>query len=93
MSDTINDMPTVIDQQQLAQELHPPTQTLSTECADRLSTLATHRGFLRETVRELTDGQAARRTLPSELCLAGLVKHVAATQQQWRRFSWRALHA
>ena len=62
------------------------SSTLTTERADLLATLATHRSFLRGTVRGLTDEQAARRTTPSELCLGGLIKHVAATEEQWMRF-------
>jgi len=46
------------------------------ERADLLETLAKHRGFLRFTVRDLTDDQAAKRTTTSELCLGGLIKHV-----------------
>ncbi len=57
------------------------------ERADLLESLHTHRGFLRTTVRDLTDEQAAARTTASELCLGGLVKHVAATEDQWARFA------
>ena len=56
------------------------------ERADLLESLRTHRGFLRRTVRDITDEQAAARTTVSELCLGGLVKHVAATEAQWARF-------
>ena len=63
------------------------TETITTgERADLLETLATHRYFLRFTVRDLTDDQAARRTAASQLCLGGLVKHVAATEQRWMNF-------
>lgn len=62
------------------------TATSTNERADLLATLATHRGFLRETVRGLTDEQAIRRTTPSELCLGGLIKHVAQGEVQWTRF-------
>ncbi len=51
------------------------------ERADLLETLARHRYFLRFTVRDLTDEQAAQRTTASALCLGGLIKHVAATEQ------------
>jgi uncharacterized damage-inducible protein DinB len=57
------------------------------ERADLLETLAKHRGFLRYTVRGLTDEQAAQRTTPSELCLGGLIKHVANTEDRWMRFA------
>ena len=69
------------------------TATTSTERADLLDTLAKHRHFLRYTVRELTDEQAARRTTASELCLGGLVKHVAITEEQWIGFMVRGPEA
>jgi hypothetical protein len=56
------------------------------ERADLLETLAKHRHFLRYTVRDLTDEQAAQRTTVSELCLGGLIKHVALTERQWINF-------
>jgi uncharacterized damage-inducible protein DinB len=56
------------------------------ERAELLETLAKHRGFLRYTTRDLTDGQAARRTTVSELCLGGLIKHVTATERNWVDF-------
>ncbi|QGK70049.1 DUF664 domain-containing protein [Allosaccharopolyspora coralli] len=56
------------------------------ERSDLLATLALHRGFLRYTIRGLTDDQAAQRTTVSELTLGGLVKHVAATEAQWVKF-------
>jgi uncharacterized damage-inducible protein DinB len=49
--------------------------------------LAKHRGFLRFTVRDLTDEQAAARPTASELCLGGLIKHVAGTEERWMRFA------
>ncbi len=61
-------------------------QRVTGERADLLQTLATHRHFLRFTVRDLTDEQAARRTTVSELCLGGLVKHVTATERRWVDF-------
>jgi uncharacterized damage-inducible protein DinB len=62
------------------------TATLTGERADLAETLATHRRFLRYTVRDLTDEQAAQRTTASELTLGGLIKHVAATEKQWTDF-------
>lgn len=53
---------------------------------DLLESLQTHRAFLRTTVHGLTDEQAARRTTPSELCLGGIVKHVALTESGWVDF-------
>jgi len=60
--------------------------TTAGERADLLETLAKHRYFLRYTVRGLTDEQAAQRTTVSQLCLGGLIKHVAATERQWAGF-------
>jgi hypothetical protein len=62
------------------------TSTLTAERADLLEALATHRHFLRYTVRGLTDDQARQRTTASELTLGGLVKHVAAQEANWVRF-------
>lgn len=63
-----------------------PAATGTGEAADLLGALATQRGFLTHTVRDLTDDQARLRTTVSELCLGGLVKHVAATEAGWVRF-------
>ncbi|MER7702243.1 DinB family protein [Kitasatospora sp. NPDC097605] len=60
---------------------------LQGERADLLETLDKHRGFLRYTVRDLTDEQAARRTTVSELCLGGLIKHVSGVEARWMRFA------
>jgi hypothetical protein len=62
-------------------------QALTGERADLLQSLDRHRGFLRFTVRDLTDEQAARRTTASALCLGGLIKHVATTEAGWMRFA------
>ena len=62
------------------------TTTLSREHADLLETLATHRAFLRFTVRGLNDEQISVRTTASELCLGGLLKHVAAVEKGWANF-------
>ncbi len=59
---------------------------LSRERADILESLRAHRHFLRYTVRDLTDEQAAQRTTASKLCLGGIIKHVALTERQWSRF-------
>jgi uncharacterized damage-inducible protein DinB len=60
--------------------------TITGERADLLETLANHRFFLRHTARDLTDEQAAQRTTVSELCLGGLIKHVADTERTWVNF-------
>jgi hypothetical protein len=57
------------------------------ERADLLETLDKHRGLLRQTVAGLSDEQAARRTTASELCLGGLIKHVANVEARWMRFA------
>ncbi len=62
------------------------TSALTTEQADLLETLAKHRSFLRLTARGLTDEQLRERTTVSELCIGGLLKHVAAVEQGWAAF-------
>ncbi|QLQ35007.1 DinB family protein [Micromonospora robiginosa] len=62
-------------------------QVLTGERADLLESLRRHRGFLRQTVAGLDDEQAARRSTASELCLGGIVKHVASTERSWMRFA------
>jgi hypothetical protein len=64
-----------------------PEKITTSERADLLQTLAKHRGFLRHTVRDLTDEQAAQRTTVSELCAGGLIKHVATVEDRWMRFA------
>ena len=56
------------------------------ERADLLETLITHRSFLRQTVSDLTDEQASKRATVSELCLGGLIKHVALVEKGWIDF-------
>ena len=53
---------------------------------DILETLTAHRGFLRHTVQGLTEEQARLRPTASELCLGGLLKHVAHTERDWAAF-------
>jgi uncharacterized damage-inducible protein DinB len=59
---------------------------LTGERADLAETLTSHRNFLRQTARDLTDEQAAARTTVSELCLGGLIKHVTAVERNWVAF-------
>jgi uncharacterized damage-inducible protein DinB len=66
--------------------MNPTEATLTGERTDLLASLAKQRYFLRFTVRGLTDDQARQRTTVSELTLGGLIKHVAATEQQWVSF-------
>jgi hypothetical protein len=65
----------------------PAPPALSGERADLIETLGKHRFFLRFTTRDVTDEQAARTTTVSALCLGGLVKHVARTEQSWIDFA------
>jgi hypothetical protein len=58
----------------------------SPERADLLQAMGRHRAFLRQTVNGLTDEEAARRTTVSELCLGGLIKHVASVEHGWTDF-------
>jgi uncharacterized damage-inducible protein DinB len=62
------------------------TEITTGERSDLLDSLAKHRHFLRFTVRDLTDEQAAARPTASELCLGGLIKHVTDTERQWVDF-------
>lgn len=61
-------------------------RVLTGERADLLQAVGMHRGFLRHTVRGLTDAQAAARSTASELCLGGLIKHVTMVEHRWARF-------
>lgn len=61
-------------------------QITSQEHADLVESLRRHRYFLRQTVRDLSDEQAAQRTTVSELTLGGLIKHVTAMERQWVNF-------
>jgi hypothetical protein len=60
--------------------------TVAGERADLLKMLAQQRFFLRNTTRELTDEQVGLRTTVSELCLGGLIKHVASGERKWVDF-------
>lgn len=60
--------------------------THAQEVRDILQTLDTHRRFLRQTVRGISDEQLGLRTSVSELCLGGILKHVTAVERNWARF-------
>jgi Protein of unknown function (DUF664) len=62
------------------------TIELSQERLDLLESLTAHRAFLRRTAQGLTDEQARMRPTVSELCVGGIVKHVAAVEQAWATF-------
>ncbi len=72
-------------QKEMAVQNETRTPT-SGERADLLETLADHRRFLRQTVRGLTDEQAGLRPTDSELCLGGIIKHVALMEEGWADF-------
>ena len=63
------------------------TSETTREQADLLAALNKHRMLLKRTVRDLTDDKAAKRTTASELCLGGLIKHVAKIETMWQRFA------
>ena len=67
----------------------PSTKIVNRERTDLLEALAKRRHFLRFTVRDLSDTQAAERPTASELCLGGLIKHVADTERGWIDFIQR----
>ncbi|MFI6502119.1 DinB family protein [Nonomuraea typhae] len=60
---------------------------MSSERDDLVQTLDKHRGFLKHTVQGLTDEQAALTPTASQLCLGGLIKHVATVEERWQRFA------
>lgn len=59
---------------------------LDTERADLLAELTAARAALTAAVEGLTDAQAATRGTVSELTPGGLVKHVTAVEDGWRRY-------
>ncbi|MEX2973828.1 DinB family protein [Streptomyces sp. C184] len=60
-----------------------PAEAHGDEAGALLAVLEAQRGGLRRAVLGLTDDQANERPSASELSLAGLVKHVAQTEQSW----------
>lgn len=67
--------------------------TDTTQRDDLLASLEGTRGFLRHTVQGLSDEQAASRPTASELCLGGLIKHVASVEAGWIEFTERGAEA
>jgi hypothetical protein len=63
-----------------------PASTLDPERAELLAELATVRLALTSTTRGLSDEQVGERPTVSALCLGGLIKHVASTEEGWLRF-------
>jgi hypothetical protein len=62
------------------------TLALDTERTELLAQLAAARAALIKTTTGLSDEQAAERPTVSALCLGGLIKHVASTEEGWLRF-------
>ena len=60
--------------------------TSDPERSDLLAELSAARAALLGTVAGLTDDQAGLCPTASGLCLGGLIKHVAATEDAWARF-------
>jgi uncharacterized damage-inducible protein DinB len=60
---------------------------------DLLAQLAQTRRFFRFTVQGLTEEQATDRPTASELCLGGLIKHVASVEANWIAFTERGAEA
>jgi hypothetical protein len=65
---------------------HTAAMTDARERSDFLQALDDHRGFLRQTARGLTDADAVKRTTVSELCIGGVIKHVARMEERWVDF-------
>ncbi|MFI7149957.1 DinB family protein [Nonomuraea sp. NPDC050022] len=63
-----------------------PPATLDAERSDLLAAIATARSAVTNAVRGLSDEQLGERPTVSELCLGGLVKHVASMEDTWLRF-------
>ena len=51
-----------------------------------MEALDAHRTLLRQTVQGVSDEEARQRTTVSELCLAGIIKHVAVVEEGWTQF-------
>jgi hypothetical protein len=63
-----------------------PTTTIDTERQSLLDCLTTRRNYLIRTVDGLDDRQVALRPTASELCLGGIIKHVARAESGWLDF-------
>jgi uncharacterized damage-inducible protein DinB len=62
------------------------SRTTGSERSDFTKALAQHRGLLLRTVRGLDDAQARSTPTASQLCLGGIIKHVALMEEGWVRF-------
>ncbi|MEU1471336.1 DinB family protein [Streptomyces sp. NPDC005761] len=63
-----------------------PRPAADAERDDLLAALATARTALIATTLGLDDEQAGESPTASALCLGGLIKHVASTEESWMRF-------
>lgn len=80
MAETANDL------RSLNMTTDTTNASLDAERADLLAELAAARWNLINTLRGLSEEQAAEHPTVSALCLGGLVKHVASTETAWMRF-------
>lgn len=64
-----------------------------TERDTLIEALARHRGFLLQAAQGLSEEQARTRSTVSELTVAGLLKHVADTEEEWMAFAARGAQA
>ena len=64
------------------------TSTITTDLErnDLVNTLREHRNLLLRTVSGMTDAQARLTPTASQLCLGGIIKHVALVEEGWVRF-------
>jgi uncharacterized damage-inducible protein DinB len=64
------------------------TSTINTDLErnDLVNALQNHRNLLLRTVSGLTDAQARLTPTTSQLCLGGIIKHVALVEEGWVRF-------
>jgi hypothetical protein len=59
---------------------------VTTERDDLVETLRERRKFVRTTLEGMSDEQAGLRSTVSELCLGGILKHLADTEDAWAAF-------
>jgi len=62
------------------------TTIIDLERNDLVHALGEHRHLLLKTVRGLTDAQARQTPTVSQLCLGGIIKHLALVEEGWVRF-------
>jgi hypothetical protein len=62
------------------------SSVINLERADLVNVLDKHRDLLLRTVLGVTDTQARLTPTASQLCLGGIVKHVAMAEEGWVRF-------